>query len=41
MYIGLTILGAAVIGLVSYLLLRKDKRKRVAFHKTNEHNERK
>jgi hypothetical protein len=25
MYIGLTVLGAAVIGLASYLLLRKDK----------------
>lgn len=35
------IVGAAVIWVASCLLLRKDKRKRVAFYKTNEHNERK
>ncbi len=30
------IVGAAVIGLASYLLLRKDKRKRVAFRDKGE-----
>lgn len=33
MYITITILGAIVIGIASYLLLRKDKRKRVVFDK--------